>query len=160
MATWKPPSFQSSEVTVRDWKNAAHDVTSELESLGLVPSQWPTGSTTAAFRPVFVQVVGADSMFLHEAADQLEGDILRRGGTIARAPSHATVVSLAVDVVSWTPGDLFPSNTEAVLKATVSIEDQLVMKLVEPVYVRDGDVALYQPPQHMALPTRLLRYGN
>ena len=50
------------------------------------------------------------------------------------------------------------SNTEAVLNATALIEDNPVMKLVEPIYVRDGDVALYQRPQQMVLPTRLLSY--
>ncbi len=161
MATPKPPTFQSTEISVRDWKNAAHDVSSELESLGLVPSQWPKGPTpTAPLRPVFVEMQRTDSIFLREAADELAGDILRRGGIIARAPNYATVVSLDVDVVHWTPGDLFPPSTEAVLKATVTIEGQVVMKFVEPIYVRDGDTALYQLPQHLVLSARLLRYDR
>jgi len=88
----------------------------------------------------------------------LQGDILSGHGTIARSPNDATIVSLEADLVRWTPGDLFPSNTEAVLKVTVESNKQLVMKLVEPVYVRDGDVALYQPPR--PLPTRLLHYDT
>jgi hypothetical protein len=156
MTTLKPPTFQSSEATVRDWKNAAHDVASELASMGLVPRGWPEPPSTGA-RPVFVEVLAPNSMFLREAADELQGDILRRGGMIANSPVHATVVSLDVDVVRWARDD-FPSNTEAVLKAAVRLEDRLLMKLVEPVYVRQGDVALYQPPMHATLPERLLRF--
>ena len=146
MVTPKLPTFQASEITVRDWQNAARDVASELRSL-------PPDVTS---RPVFVGVSDASSIFLREAADTLEGEILRRGGSIARSPNDATVVSLKADLVRWTPGDLFPSNTEAVLRVTVESNKQLVMKLVEPVYVRDGDVALYRPTPPLA--TRLLRY--
>ena len=156
-------SFQNNEVTVRDWQIAAHDVTSELIAAGLVFGSGEAQSQTGRPRPIFIQVNQANSMFLHEAADELQADILRRGGTVSRTPNHAVVVSLEVDVVRWSHDRQgFPptfTDHEAVLKATVLIEDQLVRKLVEPVYIRNGDVALYSP-QSMVLPARLLRYTN
>lgn len=158
MVTPKLPSFQSREVTVRDWKIAADDVASELASLDLVPTQWRPQFAGGPQRPVFVQVAEPTSVFLREVVDELQAQILRRGGVIANNPAHATVVTLDVDIVRWTPGDLLWSSTEAVLKAAVEIDGRLVKRLTEPVYVRNGDVALYQPPRMGSLPGRLLRY--
>ncbi|WP_428490824.1 hypothetical protein [Rhodopila sp.] len=142
----KLPSFQSTENTVRDWKNAAHEVASELASQGFV-----------APRPIFI-AVQPDSMFLRQAGEELQADILRRHGTIASSPYNATVVSLGVDVVHWSGRDLHTSNSEAILRATAKVDGNVVMKLVEPVYVRDRDEALYLSPP--PLPTRLLRYDQ
>ena len=160
MMTPKLPSFQSGEVTVRDWKIAADDVASELASLGLVPAQWRPQLNGGPQRPVFVKVAEPTSVFLREIVDELQAQILRRGGVIANNPSQATVVTLDVDIVRWTrtPGDLPWTNTEAVLKAAVEIDGRLVTRLIEPVYIRNGDVALYQPPRVGSLPGRLLRY--
>ena len=94
------------------------------------------------------------------AADTLEGDILRRGEVIADSASHAIIVSLDVDVVRWTPGDLEPTNSEAISNVVAMSESQTVMRLVEPVYIRDGDVALYQPSQEETIPTRRLQYDH
>jgi hypothetical protein len=155
----KPPTFQANEVTVRDWKNVAHDIASEMAAIGLVPLNWPRGidgAPAAPLRPVFVNLLAPNSMFLRETADELEGDILRRGGAVTRSPVGATVVSLDVDVVTWSPGDLHTTNTEAISKVSVEIDNQLVMKLVDPLYVRGGDIALYTP--QLSLQTRLLPY--
>jgi hypothetical protein len=169
----KPPTFQASEITVRDWKNVSHDIASEMAAIGLVPLNWPRGIDNGApgvpLRPVFVNLLAPNSIFLREAADELEADILRRGGTLTHSPAGATVVSLDVDVVRWAPDGLgwapdgfgwAPGvgmrNTEAVSKVSVEINDRLVMKLVDPLYVRGGDIALYTPAQ--PLQARLLRY--
>jgi hypothetical protein len=117
--TPKAPAFQSSENTVRDWNDVAHKVASEMAFLGLVPSVGQAdGANTTPPRPVFVQVQAPDSAFVREVANELEDDILRMGGTIARAPAGATVVNLDVNFVKWGPRDKPPGllgTTAAVL---------------------------------------------
>jgi hypothetical protein len=106
--TPKPPAFQSSENTVRDWSDVAHRISSEMAWLALVPS-YPTEQAQPANvppeRPVFIRMQAVDSAFVRHIADALESDILRRGGTVTRSPDGATVVNLDVNFVQWGPRD-------------------------------------------------------
>jgi len=121
--TLKAPAFQSSENTVRDWNDVAHRVASQMALLALVPSYpgrpgqtEPTNVTPP--KPVFIRVQAPDSAFVREVADELEADILQRGGTVARTPASATVVNLDVNFVRWGPRDKPPGllgTTAAVL---------------------------------------------
>jgi hypothetical protein len=45
---------------------------------------------------------------VRQVASELQDDILRSGGTIARSPTGATVVNLDVDFVRWGPRDKPP----------------------------------------------------
>ena len=100
--TLKAPAFQSSENTVRDWNDIAHRISSEMASRGLLPSpSVPAAPNTPSPRPVFVQVQAPDSAFVRVLASELQADVLRNGGIVARSPYGATVVNLDVDFVSW-----------------------------------------------------------
>jgi hypothetical protein len=105
--TPKPPAFQSSENTVRDWNDVAHRISGGMASLGLVPSIGQPEPATPA-RPVYIRVQAPDSAFVQQVANELESDILQRGGVIARTPSDATVVNLDVNFVRWGPRDKAP----------------------------------------------------
>jgi hypothetical protein len=119
--TPKAPAFQSSENTVRDWNDVAHRIASEMAWLSFVPSyptEQPQSVNTQSPRPVFIRAQAVDSAFVQHVADELEADILRRGGTIARSPSGATVVNLDVNFIQWGPRDKPPGllgTTAAVL---------------------------------------------
>jgi hypothetical protein len=195
----KPPAFQSSENTARDWNDVAHRIAAELTALGLappLPTPGRAGLQTTEPRPVYVRVQAPDSAFIRQVADTLVDDLLRRGGAVAREPAGATVVNLDVEFIRWGPKDKPPglkftslgafvgvpamvfganqpmstwtladagifsalgygvladtlialtpmTNAEAVWKATVVTDDRVVMRLQEPVYVREKDLALY-----------------
>ena len=194
--TPKLPAFQSSENTVRDWNDVAHKISLGMASLGLLPAYGqPQPTNTQPARPVFVRVQAPDSAFVREVADELESDIMQRGGRVARSPAGATVVNLDVNFVRWGPrdkppgllfttlgamalpfiviGDSMPMSTwaaadawaaaaigygvvadtaitltptmnaEAVWNATIVTNDQVVMKLQEPIYIRAPDIPLY-----------------
>lgn len=125
----KPPAFQSSENTVRDWNDVAHWIAAGMTSRGLLPGQsqsvtvvetqtkeLPLGLvsdsvrqvTETGPRPVFIRLQAPDSAFVRQVGNELEAEILRRGGSIARRPDGATVVNLDVDVVRWGPRDKPP----------------------------------------------------
>jgi hypothetical protein len=119
--TLKAPAFQNSENTVRDWNDVAHRIASEMAWLSLVPS-YPTEQPQAAdvppTAPVYIRTQAVDSAFVQHVADELEADILMRGGKIARSPSRATVVNLDVNFVQWGPRDKPPGllgTTAAIL---------------------------------------------
>src|ERR1700760_2109183 len=77
----KPPAFQSSENTVRDWHDIARRIASGMESLGLLPTGvGPAQDVATAWKPIFVRVQAPDSAFVRDVATELEGDILRSGG--------------------------------------------------------------------------------
>jgi hypothetical protein len=194
--TLKAPAFQSSENTVHDWNDVAHTIASEMALRSLVPSDWqPATADAPQPKRVFVRVQAPDSAFVREVANELESDILRRGGTIARIPAGATVVNLDVNFVKWGPRDKPPGllgttaailaipaivigasapmstwtaadaaaftaigvgvvadaaialtptmNAEAVWEATIVTNDQVVMKVQEPIYIRAHDIPLY-----------------
>jgi hypothetical protein len=190
----KPPAFQSSENTVRDWNDVASTIAAGLAANGLLPSplQTPPPNPPA---PIFIRVCAPDSTFVRAVADALAHDILQSGGVVGRTPEGATVVNLDVNVVAWGPRDKPPGllgitaalltapvivlaasapmatwtaadaagataaglgvladaaialtptmNAEAIWDATVTTGDHVVMKLREPVYVRDRDIPLY-----------------
>jgi hypothetical protein len=130
----KPPAFQSSENTVRDWNDIAHRIAAELTALGLAPplptpgnaqvSPTPLGRAvweTSPPRPVFVRVQAPDSAFVRQVAATLEDDILRRGGIVARTPAGATVVNLDVDFIRWGPRDKPPGLTFTSLGAFAGV---------------------------------------
>jgi len=105
----KPPAFQSSENTIRDWTDVARAVADGMAGQGLLPVAVP-GQTVIwpSPRVFFVRVQAPDSTFLRMVGDELEREILRRGGVIARMPTGATVVNLDVDFVQWGPRDKPP----------------------------------------------------
>ncbi len=186
----KAPAFQSSENTVRDWNDVARKIGAGMAARGLVPdAERPLPPSAPAMFPVFVRVQAPDSAFVRDVADELESDILRRGGMIARTSDGATVVNLDVNFVKWGPRDKPPgpvgtmvaavalpavvigastpmapwvaadaaassilgvgiladgitamiptANSEAVWQATIISNDRVVMKLQEPIYVRE-----------------------
>jgi hypothetical protein len=194
----KPPAFQSSENTVRDWNEVAQHIAFTMATIGLLPPVGylvPVNPPTPAPRPVFVRVQAPDSAFVRAVADELEADIARGGGSVARAPAGATVVNLDVNFVRWGPRDKPPGllgttlgllaipgivigasqpmstwtaanaaaftavgvgafvdtvialtptmSAEAVWAATIVTDDQVIMKLQEPIYVRAPDIPLY-----------------
>ena len=107
--TPKAPAFQSSENTVRDWTDVASRIASEMASRALLPNPGiPTQENAVPSRPVFVKVLAQDSAFVRVVANELESDILRRGGLVARTPFGATVVNLDVDFIQWSPRDKPP----------------------------------------------------
>jgi len=118
----KLPASQSSENTVRDWNDVAHAIAAGMAANGLLPTITQRSQVDAP-APVFVRVQAPDSTFLHEVADCLEKDVLRRGGTIARTADGATVVNLGVTVVKWGPRDKPPGllGTTAALLTTPAI---------------------------------------
>jgi hypothetical protein len=194
--TLKAPAFQSSENTIRDWDNVAHEIAAGMAAHALLPPVPPmTAPQGYATKPVFVRVQAPGSAFVREVATQLEADILSRGGTVSRTPAGATVVNLDVDFVAWSPRDKPPglaattaglaaipgavigasvpmsrwaaadagifsaigagpavdtiialtptSNAEAIWQASVVTDEQVVMQLQKPIYVRDRDIPLY-----------------
>jgi hypothetical protein len=192
----KPPAFQSSENTVRDWNDVANAIASGMAAHALLPPGPPAPAPPGySSKPVFVRVQAPGSAFIRQVASELEADILSRGGTVARTPAGATVVNLDVDFVKWSPrdkppglvgttaaafaapgiaiGDSLPmttwtaanaagftaagagvaadtivaltptSNAEAIWQASIVTGDQVVMRLQQPIYVRDRDIPLY-----------------
>lgn len=200
----KPPAFQSSENTVRDWNDVAARITSEMASLGLLNVPGPDHVTNLVVppRPIFVHVQAPDSAFVQAVASELESDILRSGTRISRTPGGATVVNLDVDFIRWSPRDKPPGllgttaaiaaipaivigdstpmatwtaanaaglaglglgvltdgiialtptmNAEAIWQATIIVNDQVVMNLHQPVYIRAGDIPLYAKAADLA----------
>jgi len=107
--TLKPPAFQSSENTVRDWNDVADRIAAQMTNLGYLPVPGrPEAPNTPPPTPVFIRVLAPDSAFIREVADELASDVLQSGGTIARAPGGATVVNLDVNFVRWGPRDKPP----------------------------------------------------
>jgi hypothetical protein len=200
--TLKAPAFQSSENTVRDWNDVAHEIATELAAHGLLPGLPPApGQPTYPPKPIFVMVQAPNAAFIHEVAAELKADILARGGAVARVPTGATVVNLDVDFVKWSPRDKPPgllgttaavlttpgivigatgamntwtaadaagataaglgvfidglialtplTNAEAVWRASVVTDDQVVMQIEKPLYIRDRDVPLYTATAHL-----------
>jgi hypothetical protein len=109
--TLKPPAFQSSENTTRDWNDIAHKIASEMAWRGLAPAngseELQDGSLPPP-KPIFIRAQAIDSSFIRQVADELEADILRRGGVVARSPAGATVVNLDVNFIQWGPRDKPP----------------------------------------------------
>jgi len=105
----KAPAFQSSENTVRDWNDVAHRIATVMASIGLLPPSGQAEVTNAPPpKPVFVRLQAPDSAFVRGVADELESEILQRGGIVARTPFGATVVNLDVNVIRWGPRDKPP----------------------------------------------------
>jgi len=107
----KPPAFQSSENTVRDWNDVAHHIAAEMARLSLVPSyptEQPQLANAPSPKPIFIQKQAVDCAFIQQVADELAADILQRGGMVARSPSGATVVNLDVNFIQWGPRDKPP----------------------------------------------------
>jgi hypothetical protein len=107
----KPPAFQSSENTARDWNDVAHKITSQMAWIGLVPAyptEQPPSEAAPQARPVFIHAQAIDSAFIHQVSDELAADIMRRGGIVARSPDGATVVNLDVNFIQWGPRDKPP----------------------------------------------------
>ncbi len=116
--TLKAPAFQSSENTVRDWNDVAYSISSEMAARSLVPP-YPTEQPQAVNMPppkaVFIHPQAINSAFIRHVADELEADILRRGGPVARSSDGATVVNLDVNFIRWGPRDKPPGLLGATL---------------------------------------------
>lgn len=107
--TLKPPAFQDSENTVRDWNDVAARIAAEMTARGYLPGpERPPTPDVMPPMPVFIRVQAPDSAFVRAVADKLEDDVLRDGGTVARTPAGATVVNLDVNFVRWGPRDKPP----------------------------------------------------
>lgn len=107
--TLKPPAFQSSENTVRDWNDVADRIAAQMTTLGYLPGPArPAGPDVMPPMPVYIRAQAPDSAFIRAVADKLTDDVLRSGGTIARVPTGATVVNLDVNFVRWGPRDKPP----------------------------------------------------
>jgi hypothetical protein len=124
----KPPAFQSSENTVRDWNDVAHKIAANLVSAGLLPDpsrpvqvaatpakEIPFGFRTDTWqseavgpKPVYIRSQAPDSAFVQQVAQELGAEIMRRGAPVARIPDGATVVNLDVNFVKWGPRDKPP----------------------------------------------------
>jgi hypothetical protein len=107
--TPKPPAFQSSENTVRDWNDIADKIASSLIASGLITTTTPStlgGETTT--KPVFIYAQAPDSAFIQQVAARLESDLLQNGAVLARNAAGATVVNLDVNFVRWGPRDKPP----------------------------------------------------
>jgi hypothetical protein len=162
MVSLKSAAFETKENTVRDWNDVAEAIASGLAAHGYLPPPGPPAPASVPV-PLFIRVRGPDATFLRVVADALEGDILARGGTVARTASGATVVNLDVTVVARGP-----ETTEAVWQAAVVADDQVLMQLSEAVYIRDWDIPLYAKVVSLAptsswnpaipLPVRRVRY--
>jgi hypothetical protein len=100
----KEPAFQSSESTIRDWNDVAHQIASTMAWMGLLTDSAHPASAGAG-PPVFVRVRAQGSAFAVEVAGELESDIVQGGGVVARSP---TVVNLDVNFVRWGPRDKPP----------------------------------------------------
>ena len=118
--TLKAPASQSSENTIRDWNDVAHQIATGMASLGLLPTIQPGLTEATPPKPVFVRVQAPDSAFVRQVADELERDVLQSGATVVRSPTHATVVNLDVNFVRWGPRDK-PPGPIATLAAVVAI---------------------------------------
>lgn len=107
--TLKPPAFQSSENTVRDWNDIADSIAARMAAMGYLPGPGrPPGPDVMPPMPVYIRVQAPDSAFVRAVADKLTDDVLHDGGTIARTPAGATVVNLDVNFVRWGPRDKPP----------------------------------------------------
>jgi hypothetical protein len=190
--TVKAFALQSSENTVRDWDDIAQAIAAGLVASGLLPKPgWQVPATVPV--PVFIRVCAPDSTFIRAVADSLASDVLASGGTVARTAEGATVVNLDVTLLAWGPRDKPPGliglgvaflgigpvsdlivamiptmNAEAIWDATVMTGDRVVMKLREPVYIRQPDIPLYAKVTSLGpvaswgsgdrLPVRRVRY--
>ena len=162
MVALKAPAFQTKENTARDWNDVAEAIASGLADNGYLPQAGqPTPERVPV--PVFVRVRVPNSTFIRAVGDALQGDILARGGTVARTPEGATVVNLDATVVVRGP-----LTTEAVWRATIVAGDRVLMSRQEPLYIRDWDIPLYANVASLApipswgsgapLPVRRVRY--
>ena len=111
--TPKPPAFQNSENTVRDWNNVADRIADQMTALGYLPAPVVQGQPVPTepalrFAPIFIRVQAPDSAFVRGVADQLAADVLHSGAELARTPAGATVVNLDVNFVRWGPRDKPP----------------------------------------------------
>ncbi len=119
--TLKQPAFQNSENTVRDWNDVADRIAAQMSTLGYLPGPGrPQGPDVMPPMPVFIRAQAPDSAFIRAVADKLTDDVLRSGGTIARAPDGATVVNLDVNFVRWGPRDK-PPGLLGVTAAALSV---------------------------------------
>src|ERR1700760_4127904 len=83
--TPKPPAFQSSENTVRDWNDVADGIAARLTASGLLaPAAQPGPAGQPITRPVFIHVQAPDSAFIQQVAARLESDLLQGGTELAR----------------------------------------------------------------------------
>lgn len=99
----KQPGFQPSEDSLRDWNVVAQQVAAQMTQRGLLAD--PTLPQPQTAPPVpslyYINVIAPGSTFLHEVRQALQGEIIRRGGVVARSPVGAVVVNLDIDVVAW-----------------------------------------------------------
>ncbi len=106
----KPAAFQDSVVTERDWDGVANKIADEMALRGLLPDPLNPQSASQPRYAYYINLVAPDSPFLHEVRQELQSEILHRGGTVTISPVGAMVINLDVDVVRWsghrTPGGL------------------------------------------------------
>jgi hypothetical protein len=76
--TLKPPAFQSSENSARDWNDVAHKIAAEMAWIGLVPAystEQARSDSSPSSRPICIRAQAIDSSFIRQVSDELEADI-------------------------------------------------------------------------------------
>jgi hypothetical protein len=107
----KPPAFQESAVTVRDWDRVASHIASDMERSGLLPGTTASPGQALAPKAYYIHAVSNGSAFLNSVRDALTSEILSRGGSVAALPVGATVINLDVDWVRWGSRPAAPNGT-------------------------------------------------
>jgi hypothetical protein len=97
----KPPAFQQSAVTVRDWDSVASRIATGLQQHGLLGTPDPRTGQVSATGPFYIHVLADGSGFLRSVRDSLVSQLLANGGEVAVSPAGATVINLDVDWVRW-----------------------------------------------------------
>jgi hypothetical protein len=163
---WKPPAFQDSAITVRDWRDIAESAVVSMENKGAIPTPGhpPRPDGLPLPGPYYVHVMSQGSTFLEELKLGIEQRLQKRGFQIARVPAGATVLNLDVDVITWSASRPFPGylpvaaaldsdafvgatptpDTEAAWSITVLHGDRMVVKCSDVVYIDTGDIPLYR----------------
>ncbi|MEJ0016667.1 MAG: hypothetical protein WDN25_08885 [Acetobacteraceae bacterium] len=102
--TPKPPGFQDQADALRDWMKVAGHIADDMTRYGFLPDPASQAAfPTANGAPYYIYVSNEKSPFLHEVAQSLKAEILRRGGAVARSPVGAAAINLDLSLVRWPP---------------------------------------------------------
>src|SRR3954469_23337285 len=104
--TLKPPAFQDSANTLRDWDTVANKIADGLAAQRTAAAGQPTYAFLNG--PFFVHSTAPRSTFLHEVADRLKVALMQRGFVVATSSNGAKVINLKVTVIKWGPRDKPP----------------------------------------------------
>lgn len=131
----KPPTWQHSATHIADGDRAATRIAESLTQSGLLPGL-PGQAAPVPQRNFYIHVASDGSTFLHVLKPALEGEIMRRGGSISRSAAQAMVVNLEVDVVAW--GPRLPRGNGAGTLAGAGFGLGVVLEDAAPLQLLDG----------------------